>query len=115
MSMLQQRLSNTFTRFVDSEKASGIVLMLCTIISLVSANSSIGARYVTLWQSSIGGLSLEHWINDGLMTIFFLLIGLELVRELYNGELAQVKNALLPICAAIGGMTVPALIHFGAQ
>lgn len=113
MSLIQQRLSNTFTAFVDSEKASGIVLMGCTVLSLGLANSSVGASYVALWQSSIGGVSLEHWINDGLMTIFFLLIGLELERELYNGELAQLKNALLPICAAIGGMTVPALIHLG--
>ena len=111
MSVLQQGLSNTFKQFVDSEKASGIVLMACTVLSLLLANSAIGASYLMLWQRSVGGLSLEHWINDGLMTIFFLLIGLELERELYNGELAQVKNALLPICAAIGGMTVPALIH----
>ena len=113
MSMLQQRVSNTFTQFVDSEKASGIVLMACTVLSLLLANSSVGASYLTLWQRSVGGLSLDHWINDGLMTIFFLLIGLELERELYSGELAQVKNALLPVCAAIGGMTVPALIHLG--
>ena len=113
MSLIQQRLSNTFTAFVDSEKASGIVLMGCTVLSLGLANSSVGANYVELWQSPIGGVSLEHWINDGLMTIFFLLIGLELERELYNGELAQLKHALFPICAAIGGMTMPALIHLG--
>ncbi len=113
MSLIQQRLSNTFTAFVDSEKASGIVLMGCTVLSLGLANSSISTSYSALWQSSIGGASLEHWINDGLMTIFFLLIGLELERELYNGELAQLKNALLPICAAIGGMITPALIHVG--
>lgn len=113
MSLIQQRLSNTFTAFIDSEKTSGIVLMGCTVLSLGLANSSIGTSYSALWQSSIGGASLEHWINDGLMTIFFLLIGLELERELYNGELAQLKNALLPICAAIGGMITPALIHLG--
>ncbi|MBS0151870.1 MAG: Na+/H+ antiporter NhaA [Nitrospira sp.] len=113
MNMLRQRVSNTFKQFVDSEKASGIVLMGCTILSLLLANSAIGAGYISVWQQSIGGLSLEHWINDGLMAIFFLLIGLELERELYSGELAQMKNALLPMCAAIGGMTVPAVIHFG--
>jgi Na+:H+ antiporter, NhaA family len=111
MSLLQRRLSSTFKQFVDSEKASGIVLICCMVFSLLLANSAIGARYLMVWQQSIGGLSLEHWINDGLMTIFFLLIGLELERELYNGELAQMKNALLPVCAAIGGMIVPALIH----
>jgi len=95
MSMLQQRLSNTFTKFVDSEKASGIVLMACTGLSLLLANSSVGASYLTLWQRSVGGLSLEHWINDGLMTIFFLLIGLELERELYNG--LELKKVRVPI------------------
>src|SRR5512145_2939103 len=60
----------------------------------------------------VGGLSIEHWINDALMAIFFLLIGLELERELYNGELSNFKNALLPIFAAIGGLAMPALIHF---
>ena len=75
-------------------------------------NSSIGANYLGLWQMYVGGLSLEHWINDALMAIFFLLIGLELERELYNGELSNFKNALLPIFAAIGGMVAPALIHF---
>lgn len=113
MSLLRQRLSHTFTRFVESEKASGIVLICCTVVSLVLANSSIGASYMSVWHRLIGGLSFEHWINDGLMTVFFLLIGLELERELYSGELAEVKNALLPMCAAIGGMTVPALIHLG--
>ena len=113
MSLLQQRLSTMFKQFVDSEKASGMVLMGCTILSLLLANSAIGEAYIGVWHRSISGLSLEHWINDGLMTIFFLLIGLELERELYSGELAEVKNALLPVGAAIGGMIVPALIHLG--
>src|SRR3989337_1940046 len=63
-------------------------------------------------EKSGGGLSVEHWVNDALMAVFFLLIGLELERELYNGELSTFKNALLPIFAAIGGMCLPALIHF---
>ncbi len=111
MGSVQQNLSDTFNRFFDSEKSSGILLISCTVISLLLANSSIGATYLSVWQWYVGGLSLEHWINDGMMAIFFLLIGLELERELYSGELAQVKNALLPIFAAIGGMVVPALIH----
>lgn len=65
-----------------------------------------------MWQTRIGGLSLEHWINDALMAIFFLLIGLELERELYIGELSDIRNALLPVFAAVGGMVAPALIHF---
>jgi NhaA family Na+:H+ antiporter len=112
MGFVQQNLSDTFNRFFASEKLSGILLILCTVASILLANSSIGATYLSVWQGYVGGLSLEHWINDGLMAIFFLLIGLELERELYSGELAQVKNALLPIFAAIGGMVVPALIHF---
>lgn len=110
--MTQLTLSNTFNKFFDSEKSSGVLLFACTAISLVIANSSISADYLDLWQRHIGGLSLEHWINDALMSVFFLLIGLELERELYSGELSNVKNALLPIFAAVGGMVVPALIHF---
>ena len=105
-------LSNTFNRFFDSEKSSGILLIVFTLVSILLANSVIGHEYLNLWQTHIAGLSLEHWINDGLMTIFFLLIGLELEREVYIGELSNFKNALLPIFAAIGGMLVPALIHY---
>lgn len=112
MGIVQNRLSNTFKAFFDSAKSSGILLIICTIVSLVLANSILGANYLSLWQRYIGGLSVEHWINDALMAIFFLLIGLELERELYNGELSNFKKALLPIFAAIGGLTVPALIHF---
>ncbi len=88
------------------------MLIVCTLASLVITNSTLGASYLGFWQSYYGGLSVEHWVNDGLMAIFFLLIGLELERELYNGELSNFKNALLPIFAALGGVAVPALIHF---
>ena len=104
-------LSNTFNRFFDSEKSSGILLLICTVAAVLVMNSPLGHAYLGLWHTSLGGLSLEHWVNDGLMAIFFLLIGLELEREIYVGELSSIKNALLPICAAIGGMLVPALIH----
>ena len=112
MAPTQRTLSTTFQEFFDSEKSSGVLLIACTVISLLIANSAGGAIYLNLWRTSVGGLSLEHWINDALMAIFFLLIGLELERELYIGELSNFKNALLPIFAAIGGMLVPALIHF---
>lgn len=102
------KLSKTFTEFFQNEKASGIVLLLLTILSLLLANSGIQAEYIGLWDTQIGHHSLTHWINDGLMTIFFLLIGLELEREMYNGELADIKNAILPIFGALGGMIVPA-------
>lgn len=112
MGTVQRDLSNTFQQFFDSEKSSGILLIVCTVISLLITNSSSGADYLSLWQTYVGGLTLEHWINDALMAIFFLLIGLELERELYSGELSSVQNALLPIFAAIGGIVAPALIHF---
>jgi NhaA family Na+:H+ antiporter len=105
-------LSNTFNRFFESEKSSGILLIVLTLASILLTNSTIGHGYLSLWQIHVAGLSLEHWINDGLMAIFFLLIGLELEREIYVGELSHLKNALLPIFAAIGGMLVPALIHY---
>ncbi len=113
MAIVQRRLSNTFQRFFESEKAGGILLIVCTVISLMLANSPIGDPYLHLWHVKVAGLSVEHWINDALMAIFFLLIGLELERELYNGELSSLRNALLPIVAAAGGIAVPALIHFG--
>lgn len=97
MSFVQRTLSETFNRFFASEKSNGLLLISCTVLLLLMANSSIGAKYLSVWQGYVAGLSLAHWINDGLMAVFFLLIGLELERELYSGELAQAKNALLPI------------------
>src|SRR3990170_1961246 len=105
-------LSSTFQKFLHSEQSSGILLIVCTAISLLIANSSLGPDYASGWQIRVAGLSLEHWINDALMTIFFLLIGLELERELYSGELSNIRNALLPMFAAFGGIAAPALIHF---
>lgn len=112
MAVTEKRLSQTFKQFFDSEKAGGILLIACTVISLLLANSALGETYLQIWHVYVGGLSIEHWVNDALMAIFFLLIGLELKRELYNGELSELKNALLPIVAAVGGICVPALIHF---
>ena len=112
MRVIPKPVSNTFQQFFDSEKSSGILLIICTLISLVLTNSAFGSQYLNFWQLNIGGLSLAHWINDALMAIFFLLIGLELERELYSGELSNFKNALLPIFAAFGGIVLPALIHY---
>ncbi len=105
------KLTTLFKDFFESEKASGLVLLVCTAISLFLANSSYSENYFSLLHFSFAGNTLTHWINDGLMTIFFLLIGLELERELYNGELSNKKNALLPLAGAIGGMIVPAFIY----
>jgi Na+:H+ antiporter, NhaA family len=105
-------LTAAFRDFFESEKSGGIVLAICTVLALALANSSLGETYQHLLHIELFGLSLTHWINDGLMTIFFLLVGLELERELYNGELSDIKKASLPIFAAIGGVLAPALIHF---
>jgi Na+:H+ antiporter, NhaA family len=113
------RVSRIFLKFIESEKTGGFVLVAATILSITAANSMFGAYYTGFWRHHLGlslpGISLHHslvdWINDGLMTVFFLLVGLEIERELYKGELAGVKNALLPIVAAIGGMMIPAAIH----
>ena len=113
------RLTKLFTEFFNSEKAGGVLLIFCTAISLLLANSPLQESYLHIWQLQLNGHSIGHWINDGLMAIFFLLIGLELEREIYSGELSNLKNASLPIVAAIGGMAVPALIfmlfNFGTQ
>ena len=112
MLVVQKKLSATFQRFFHSEKSSGILLILCTVISLTITNSPQGSDYLGFWQRPLGGLSIELWINDALMAIFFLLIGLELERELYSGELSSFRNALFPLFAALGGVLTPALIHF---
>lgn len=117
---MQTKLTKLFVEFFESEKASGIVLIFCTIISIIIANSDYGKAYLDFWHTKVGfetsGIALkysvEHWVNDGLMAIFFLLIGLEIERELYVGELSNLKNATLPIFAAIGGLATPALLHF---
>ena len=104
--------NSMFNQFFNSEKSSAVLLIFCTVISLSVTNTSFGPSYLAFWQTNFVGLSLEHWINDALMAIFFLLIGLELERELYVGELSDFKKALLPIIAALGGLTLPAIIHF---
>ena len=115
--ILNMQLTKLFTEFFNSEKAGGIILVFVTILSLLLANSPWQTEYIHLWNSDLGGHSIVHWINDGLMAIFFLLIGLELEREIYHGELSSFKNASLPIFGALGGMLVPAsiflLFNFG--
>lgn len=105
------RQTQLFKEFFNSEKAGGLTLIFCTIVSLLIANSSLKASYYDFWHFQFQGHSIEHWINDGLMTIFFLLIGLELEREIYKGELSNIKDALLPAFGAIGGIALPAGIY----
>lgn len=105
------KLTRLFNDFFHSEKAGGVVLVLVTILSLALANSPWGAAYTGIWNTPLGSHSIVHWINDGLMAIFFLLIGLELEREIYQGELSSIRNASLPLFGALGGMLVPAGIY----
>ena len=105
--------------FLDTEVAGGIVLLAATTLALISANSPWSASYGSLWQTELvvrlGGLSLEldlrHWINDGLMTLFFFVMALEIKRELVEGALSDRKRAVLPVIAAAGGMLAPAVIY----
>lgn len=112
MSAVKRKLSKTFKDFFASEKTSGLLLIICTVISLLIANSTVGDSYLSFWHLDVGGLSVENWVNDALMAVFFLLIGLELKREFYVGELSDFKHAMLPLFAALGGIIVPASIHF---
>ena len=101
----------TLRGFIESEKSGGLILIVCTLISILLANSGLGQYYLGIWDFHLGSHSVAHWINDGLMAIFFLLIGLELIQEIYEGELSNVKRALLPLSGALGGMLVPAGIY----
>lgn len=105
------KATKLFNDFIESEKAGGLILIGCTALSLLITNSFLGEDYHHLWATKVASYSIEHWINDGLMAIFFLLIGLELKREVYVGELSNIKNALLPIFGAFGGMLVPAALY----
>lgn len=105
-------MANVLKKIIHDEKSGGLILILCTLISLIIANSSVQVSYEHFWKIYLGGLSIEHWINDGLMAIFFLMIGLELKKEMRVGEFSKPKNAILPMAAAIGGMIVPALFYF---
>ncbi|KUJ52248.1 Na+/H+ antiporter NhaA [Chryseobacterium sp. JAH] len=111
------KLSIYFKKFVKSSQSSGILLIFCVAIALGIANSSLAENFQRFLDKEIG-INLFHlkypvsiWINDGLMAIFFLLVGLEIKREVVEGELSSFKNASLPIFAAVGGMLVPAIIY----
>lgn len=110
--MLKRPISVTFQRFLASEQSGSLLLLTMTALALLIANSPWLSHYQAFWHQHWLGLSLEEWVNDGLMAIFFLLIGLELKRELLVGELSSVNNALLPALAALGGMLVPAAIFW---
>ena len=101
--------TSIFKNFFKNEKSGGIVLIFVTLLSLLLANSPFKTIYSGFWEQSWAGLKLEHWINDGLMSIFFLLIGLEIKRELIEGELSSLKKASLPVISAL--LSIPILLH----
>jgi Na+:H+ antiporter, NhaA family len=106
-------LKGLFQDFFQSESSGGKLLLLCTAVSLGITNyTAFGDVYTSFFECHIGSLSISHWINEGLMTFFFLLIGLELEREIYIGELSDLKKASMPIIGAIGGMIIPVVIYF---
>ncbi|NQY95427.1 MAG: Na+/H+ antiporter NhaA, partial [Campylobacteraceae bacterium] len=110
---------HSFQNYISRESLSGVVLFLATILAVLVANSSLGQAYYDLWRVPLGinigdlsiSMTLTYWIDDGLMALFFLMVGLEIKREVTVGDLSSVKKASFPIIAAIGGMTVPALIY----
>ncbi len=113
------RLLSPLEEFIHRQTTSGVLLMICAVIALIIANSPLQDRYDHLLHTQIGlsfgsgafSMSIHHWINEALMALFFLVMGLELKRELLVGELSSPRQALLPIMAAIGGMLVPALCY----
>jgi NhaA family Na+:H+ antiporter len=115
-----ERIVRPFQDFANKQSSGGILLLAATAIALAWANSPWGESYVALWHTKltvgVGDFSLTkdltHWINDGLMAVFFLVVGLEIKREVLVGELSSARNAVLPVAAALGGAVVPALIYF---
>lgn len=111
MSILR-RILRPVEVFLKLEAASGYILAGCTIIALLIANSAWNGAYQELLHTYVFGLSIHHWINDGLMTIFFFVVGMEIKKEIVAGELSSPRQAALPIAAAVGGMVGPALIYY---
>ena len=120
MTVASQETHSTFQEFFRTEAAAGALLVGCAVAALITANSGWADAYNALWETPVAvawgshtlSLSVHQWINDGLMAIFFLLVGLEIKREALAGELASPRQAALPIAGAIGGMVVPASIYF---
>ncbi len=117
------RVTAPIARFIHIQSASGVVLLLATVVALIAANGEAAEAVHHFWMTKIGiaigdfklNLSLEHWVNDALMAIFFFVVGLEVKRELVLGELREARKAALPIAAALGGMIAPAAIYLAFQ
>ena len=118
-----RRLAVPLREFLDTEAAGGLVLLAATAVALGWANSSWSGAYAALWGTELAvevgqwtlGLDLRHWVNDGLMALFFFVVGLEIKRELVVGELRRVRSAALPVIAALGGMVLPALVFLAVN
>ncbi|RYZ47549.1 MAG: Na(+)/H(+) antiporter NhaA, partial [Sphingobacteriales bacterium] len=116
---LRDQLLSPVREFISDSRAVGIVLIVCTAIALTVTNTSWGPGYSGFWETAIHypfttihlPHTILHLINDGLMAIFFFLVGLEIKRELMAGELASIRKSLLPVIAALGGMVVPAGLY----
>ncbi len=122
---IKERLLSPIWQFLHDSRAVGIVLIVCTVVSMILANSALGSSYIEFFTNLFdpkGGHHLDFyglhlpnswllWINDGFMVVFFFLVGMEIKRELTTGELASIRQSLLPVLAAVGGMLVPALVY----
>ncbi|PAF53975.1 Na+/H+ antiporter NhaA [Helicobacter sp. 13S00482-2] len=116
----QVGLKNVFVNFIRSESFGGIFLFISAVLAMIVANSPLGEYYFNFWRTDFGfyfgeyfiGFSIHHWINDVLMALFFLMVGLEIKREVLFGELSGFKKAAFPAIAALGGMVVPGLIYY---
>lgn len=115
-----EKIATPFEEFIHRQTTTGVLLMTCAVIALAIANSPLLESYDKLLHLQIGIFSgawriehtLHHWVNDGLMTIFFFVVGLEIKREMLTGDLSSLENAILPVIAAVGGMAVPALLYW---
>ena len=115
LNFLKRTFISPLLEFIQDSRAVGITLLICTVLSLIISNSPWGNTYLALWNAEVHlshylPHSVLHWINDGLMAIFFFQVGMEIKRELVNGELSSLKQSILPVAGAFGGMIVPALI-----
>ncbi len=110
ISVPSPRLASVLRKFLESSAAGGIVLMVAAALAMLVANSPFASLYFEVLHAYLGGLSVLHWINDGLMAIFFLFVGLEIKREFVDGRLATWDQRRLPVLAAATGMIVPAII-----
>jgi NhaA family Na+:H+ antiporter len=114
---IRKKLRTPLQLMINDSRSLGLILMACTVLSLVFSNTTFGAGYIRFWDMEIHlpvlhlPHSILHWINDGLMAVFFFLVGMEIKRELLEGELRDMRRALLPIFAAVGGMLIPALLY----